>query len=158
MQIGNEALTSADVLARLPRNKDCLPFECNFPWKFLEKWICTIPLHGNGSDWSEPFYPKFPDILHFFSQMFFRLLTIGTELNFRKFRINGGKSNTLFPKRIHRNEPYYLNSHRNNWFSHANGKPSSTLLLVGVVKCVLTLLNDKLYRAECADIIKCKGA
>ena len=83
--------------------------------------------------------------------------------NFRKFRLNREKSNTsegitfFSEKKIQRNEPYHLNSYRNNWFSHANGKLSSALLLVGMVKCVfklLTLLNDKLYRAACADIIK----
>ena len=47
--------------------------------------------------------------------------------NFRKIPLSREKSNTsegitFFPKKIHRNEPYHLNSNRNNRIFHENGK------------------------------------
>jgi len=37
---------------------------------------------------------------------------------------------TFFPRKIHRNDPYHLNSPRNNWFYHANGKRSMLQYLI----------------------------
>ena len=104
---------------------------------FLCKWNCAIPRQGYGLDWAVPFGIKpsrYPGRGHCFPRKCCRKEP-GTKYmgkwyrNFRKFRSNREKSNSLegltfFPKIFHRNEPYPLNSTRNNRFFHTNGKRS----------------------------------